>query len=84
MLGSQTLEMLNCHLRQWKESAVRKLELLEDRKLVLFFSHEDARLARFNPYKRTPLDILYGHMRDSTPFEPQYPDSDRHVNFSQI
>lgn len=73
--------MLNSHLRQWRESSVRKLELLEDRKLVLFYSQEETRLVRSNSCKRTPLDILHSFMNNETTFGHNYPDSDKAVTF---
>ena len=79
MIASQLLEISHSQLGYWKESAIRKLKILETRKI---FVQEDFAIYKSSKSQVTMHDILSEYMNKNTQFGADYPESDKSVTLS--
>jgi hypothetical protein len=78
MISSQLLEIAHSQLGYWKESAIRKLKILETRKIYV---QEDFAIFKSSKSQVTMHDILAEFLANKTQFGPDYPESDKSVFF---
>jgi hypothetical protein len=74
------MEIAHSQLFYWRESAIRKIYILEERKVFLYNGQEEMQLSRSSAKSLTPLDILNEYMNQKTTFGHQYPETDKAVS----
>jgi hypothetical protein len=78
MIASQLMEITHSQLGYWKESAIRKLKILETRKI---YAQEDFAIVKCSKSHVTMNDILADFLNNKTSYGADYPESDKSVTF---